>query len=554
MSTTSRIIPLPSFTGSFSVDTAELTNDQPRYYKVTVSDEVEQNFILDIDNSVFLPISSENIVINFADYPVRVNGDLYVAVETQDNDDNTVVVPFNVTTQTFVTSLSVLSYSLGMNIDGIIFTQDANDASTYYLIDIPNETITPKILSDDTGTLSGYNVVGRYILPNNKFLLQLERNSFTWLAGSGTPGGGVGSFDNRYLDTTNGNTYTKVVSGWRFQARVADPIYYAGTGVPSDSIGNDNDFYLDTVGKKLYQKNVGTWTLYTEYAEPSAWFAGSAIPLSGLGSDDDRYLLTPNGSIYTKQSGAWVLTSPQDPIGVWTAGTTVPSNGSGSNGDNYLRTTTGQPYFKSGGVWSPGYTVTGWPGAGLIRNKISGLYDFETEIFTPLEIGSYAPVDWTIDQNISGNRKYAFGIFSNGFQGNLQHVGRWNLETNTFSEITLSEEWDTTNSFQFQSIDNTGDHIFANVRNGDLATILKTALDLSDIDAIIAQQATDWYPENLPEGYNIDDATVSFDYRGSYAFYQFSTNLVAITYDSFDDEIGGRPRATYLRLHLLGYF
>jgi len=90
----------------------------------------------------------------------------------------------------------------------------------------------------------------------------------SWYSGAGVPSGGLGGVGDYYLDTSNGDVYTKAVTGWGIPIdNITGPVgptgaastWYTGAGVPGVGLGADGDMYLDTSNGDVYQKVAGSW-------------------------------------------------------------------------------------------------------------------------------------------------------------------------------------------------------------------------------------------------------------------------------------------------------
>jgi hypothetical protein len=93
--------------------------------------------------------------------------------------------------------------------------------------------------------------------------------------------------------------------------------WYEGSGVPASSLGTSNDLYLNTANGDVYQNQSGTWVKIGNIQGPAGlagtngkngatWYEGSGAPASSTGSNNDLYLNTANGDVYQMQSNSWV--------------------------------------------------------------------------------------------------------------------------------------------------------------------------------------------------------------------------------------------------------
>lgn len=236
-----------------------------------------------------------------------------------------------------------------------------------------------------------------------------------WYNGAGAPAPGLGNNGDYYLNSTNGDVYTKAAGAWGIVANIAGPagppgvpgapgsVWYSGVGVPGVGLGIDGDFYLDTANGDVYAKAGGVWGVVDNITGPAGapggagapgavWFSGAGAPAGGLGIDGDYYLNTTNGDVYSKAAGVWGIIGnilgPQGiqgiqglqgiqgipgtpgadgangaPGSVWYSGAGAPGAGLGLNGDFYLNTTNGDVYEKAGGAWGVITNITGPTGA-----------------------------------------------------------------------------------------------------------------------------------------------------------------------------------------------
>lgn len=95
--------------------------------------------------------------------------------------------------------------------------------------------------------------------------------------------------------------------------------WYQGSGAPSSGTGSNGDYYLNTTNGDVYTKSSGTWTQTgnikgaTGSTGPAGsngakWFEGSGAPTSSSPSgavEGDYYLNTSNGDVYVKGSSGW---------------------------------------------------------------------------------------------------------------------------------------------------------------------------------------------------------------------------------------------------------
>lgn len=108
---------------------------------------------------------------------------------------------------------------------------------------------------------------------------------YSYLSAAGVPGAGVGSDGDTYMNATNGDVYAKSGGAWSLIGNVAGPsggsvgpagaAFRSGTGVPSSGLGSDGDTYLNTSNGDTYSKAAGAWTLTGNLRGPAG--SGAAI-------------------------------------------------------------------------------------------------------------------------------------------------------------------------------------------------------------------------------------------------------------------------------------
>ena len=87
--------------------------------------------------------------------------------------------------------------------------------------------------------------------------------------GVGAPDPGIGLNGDYYIDTASGQLYTKDSGGtWQVLMTLVGPqgaagkagsAWWSGITTPSNGIGSDNDYYLNTANGDLYNKTAGSW-------------------------------------------------------------------------------------------------------------------------------------------------------------------------------------------------------------------------------------------------------------------------------------------------------
>lgn len=143
-------------------------------------------------------------------------------------------------------------------------------------------------------------------------------NGATWYNGTSVPSAGLGANNDYYINTTNGNYYQKQTGTWTLLgnltgvAGAAGSKWFTGSGVPSNGTGIDGDFYLNSANGDYYSKASGAWSLQgnlrgTAGAAGTVWYNGAGAPSAGTGVNNDYYVNTSNGDYYQKQTGTWTL-------------------------------------------------------------------------------------------------------------------------------------------------------------------------------------------------------------------------------------------------------
>jgi len=156
-----------------------------------------------------------------------------------------------------------------------------------------------------------------------------------WYTSAGIPGSGTGVDGDFYLNSINGDVYTKTLGSWNTPilniigapgtAGVDGASFLTGAGVPSGGLGNNGDTYVDLTSPNLdiYSKSGGVWvdtgvdlkgatgaagTNGTNGSDGNSLYQGVGVPTSGLGVDDDSYIDSASKNLYKKTAGAWILT------------------------------------------------------------------------------------------------------------------------------------------------------------------------------------------------------------------------------------------------------
>ena len=276
-------------------------------------------------------------------------------------------------------------------------------------------------------------------------------NGSTWYTGTGSPSGALGTINDFYLNTSNGDYYKKTgASNWTIQANLTGPqgvqgvtgatgvqgpigatgssgpagstgpsgsngaSWLTGAGIPSNATGSINDLYLNTSNGDYYNKTgVSTWTFQGNLTgatgatgiagiNGATWYTGSGIPGGATGIVNDLYLNTANGDCYKKTGlTAWTLQSNlKGPQGIQGAtGATGSTGASGATGPTGAQGPTGStgstgPTGVNGATW---YTGSGIPSnaTGIVNdlylNTANGDYYVKTGVS-----------NWTLLGNLTG--------------------------------------------------------------------------------------------------------------------------------------------------------
>jgi hypothetical protein len=159
-------------------------------------------------------------------------------------------------------------------------------------------------------------------------------------------------------------------------------VWRSGSGVPSDSLGINGDYYLNTANGDVYTRSSGTYSLVTNIkglagTNGATWRTGSGIPSDGTGVDGDLYLRTSTGAVYQRASGTYsVIVNITGPAGI--DGT---DGSDGADGEGVpTGGTAGQVLAKIDGTdfnseWTDPPTGTGVPDGGTtgqVLTKLSG--------------------------------------------------------------------------------------------------------------------------------------------------------------------------------------
>ena len=109
---------------------------------------------------------------------------------------------------------------------------------------------------------------------------------------------------------TTGHTPDQNDSKWMIEQRIlgalTDGGNLSGVGVPSNSLGKDGDLYVNTSNGNVYSKSGGTWSLATGGVGPAggSGLSGAVDPNgSATASPGTTYVNTVNHSLWMKETG-----------------------------------------------------------------------------------------------------------------------------------------------------------------------------------------------------------------------------------------------------------
>lgn len=174
-------------------------------------------------------------------------------------------------------------------------------------------------------------------------------------------------------------------AAWSVMTGVNGSFIYSGSGAPAANLGDHADLYINTANGDVYSKTTGSWVIITNMKGPQGetgatgpqgiqgpqgatgatgpqgpagangarWYSGSGAPPAGSYAVGDWYINEANGDIYEKTGAStWTLrdnitgptgaTGPQGPAGV------TPTPGG----------STGQVQYNNAGAWAGASGVT----------------------------------------------------------------------------------------------------------------------------------------------------------------------------------------------------
>lgn len=155
-------------------------------------------------------------------------------------------------------------------------------------------------------------------------------------------------------------------------------------GVPNNAAGNNGDSYVNTLNGDVYTKVAGVWVINGNIkgatgADGKSIKGGAGTPgaVGATGTTGDIYINTITGDTYINNAGTWIvdggnLKGPQGATGAnGTNGTNGKSLtttiagpiGIGNNGDTHINTATGEVSTSNGTTWTVVGNIKGATGA-----------------------------------------------------------------------------------------------------------------------------------------------------------------------------------------------
>jgi hypothetical protein len=159
-------------------------------------------------------------------------------------------------------------------------------------------------------------------------------------------------------------------------------VIYNGVGAPAPALGRDADYFINTSNGDLYTKVSNVWNVIGTTVGPagaagadgadgaagaagaagadgSEWHQAAGVPGGGLGVDGDFYINTSNSDYYEKAAGVWNLIGNLEGAAGATGGSEVVSDDGGAM-DLFETYDTGAITSFDGGI--------GWGDDGIARN------------------------------------------------------------------------------------------------------------------------------------------------------------------------------------------
>jgi hypothetical protein len=155
--------------------------------------------------------------------------------------------------------------------------------------------------------------------------------------GAGAPAPGLGAEGDYYINTSNGDFYTKTGGVWQVIASIIGPAGAAGAAGPAGAAGADG----------------------ADGDDGATWLQGAGVPGAGLGSNDDFYINTSNSDYYQKIAGVWTLLGNLEGA-AGAGGTAEVVSDDGASMDMFETYNTGSISSLSDGI--------GWGDDGIVRN------------------------------------------------------------------------------------------------------------------------------------------------------------------------------------------
>lgn len=148
------------------------------------------------------------------------------------------------------------------------------------------------------------------------FLLNIPvMDGKSFLGGIEDPEDSLGEDGDHYVNTVTGLTFVKDDGEWEADGgnlKGTDGTdgfsVLSGNGVPSNSLGVNGDTYLNSDNGDIYSKSGGSWGSPTgniRGAQGLSVLSGAGVPDNSLGSNGQTYLDTTSGDTYIKSGGTW---------------------------------------------------------------------------------------------------------------------------------------------------------------------------------------------------------------------------------------------------------
>lgn len=193
-----------------------------------------------------------------------------------------------------------------------------------------------------------------------------------WLSGSGVPDNADGVEGDYYLNTLNGDIYTKGPSTWgsvlmtingEDGADGTDGLNWYFLNSDPVAQGIDGEMALNSTTWDVFKKISGTWSLIGNIEGGEGDPGNNGVGISsitktsgnGAAGTTDAYTITysdASTSVFYVYNGDDGTNGTNGTNGAtWSTGAGVPNNANGSDGDLYLNTTNQDVYKKISGSW-----------------------------------------------------------------------------------------------------------------------------------------------------------------------------------------------------------